>query len=791
MDKRKQLLILGQVQGVGFRPFVYTLAKKLLLSGFVKNTKDGVLIELQGSEVSIDKFRHSLFTELPPLAYILSLESVDVECLPLKKGEELDFAIIQSEESQTHQTLISPDFAHCNACTSEMLDREDARYLYPFINCTHCGPRFSITHSMPYDRKTTSMHCFELCQKCAEEYNNPLDRRFHAQPTACPLCGVQVWTSENQKDFNAIKSTIKKLHEGKIVAIKGLGGFHLACDAFNVDAINKIRSKKQRKHKALALMVASIEKAKEIAYIDEVEQALLLKQSRPIVICKRKECLPSILSPDTDTIGIMLPVSPLHELFFHAEHFEEENFKALVMTSANAKNEPICLSNREARVKLTDIADDFLFHNRDILVRVDDSVLFAYPKKLRNALEIKDKDLSENFVSIRRSRGFVPKFHELILSDEIKQKHHECQLSILSFGADLKNTACVTKAMKNNVHAFVGQHIGDCENAKNQEFLLESIAHLTKILAVNPEIIVCDAHPNAYSVNLAQEYASKNNKKIITLQHHRAHAFALAADNYENSPFNCIVLDGTGYGSDNTFWGGELFEVNPLKALAERKGFFEQVNQVANDKAVYSPFYMAQVFLHEIGIKDHYFKDDKDFEESAVKELCERKMGILTSSCGRLLDAIGVLLDCTKENNFNITYEGQVPIILENMQNYEYDNYDIFAPIYKDEMLLFPSLSIFKACYKMKLSSISYNDIARYAHLSMAHSLANWAFELSKMNGIKKVGLTGGVFLNRTLLTETVLALKEYGLEPMIHRNYSPSDASISLGQAYYASLCI
>ncbi len=809
MNKRVQLLISGQVQGVGFRPFVYTIASSLLLSGFVKNTKEGVLIELQGSEVSIEKFRQDLISGLPPLAYILSLESVDIECLPLKEGEKHNFAIIQSEESQTHQTLISPDFAHCDACKSEMLDQNDTRYLYPFINCTHCGPRFSITHSLPYDRKTTSMHCFELCPTCHEEYTNPLDRRFHAQPTACHICGVKVWAltnednEENKENFDAIKASIQKLHQGMILAIKGLGGFHLACDAFNVHAIQKLRQRKQRKHKALALMVQSIEKAKEIAYIDEEEEKLLQSQSRPIVVCKRKQILPNILSPDTDTIGMMLPVSPLHELFFNASHFGEKDFKALVMTSANAKGEPLCLSNREARAKLSHIADDFLFHNRDILVRVDDSVLFAYPQKLRENLKNAETEYSDtnaltsprskpSFISIRRSRGYVPSFLSLPLTQEKIDVHKENNHSILAFGADLKNTVCVTKYSKNSVQAFVGQHIGDCENLKNQEFQAESIAHLTKILAVKPDVIVCDEHPNAYTSLLANEYAKKHNTKIIKLQHHIAHAFALAADNNIDSPFISLVLDGTGYGLDSTFWGGELFSIDPQKGKAIRHGHFQKVHQVANDKAVYSPYYMGQVFLHALGIEDYFFKKAEDFEENAIKELCKKNIGIESSSCGRLLDAIGVLLDCTKEENFQITYEGQVPIILEKMQNLSYNHYDILKPISKVEneenMLLFPSLQLFANCYSMKQNNVPYADIARYAHLTLSHSLALWAYTISKKVGISKVGLSGGVFLNRTILTQTFLALQEYGLEVILHKEYSPSDASISLGQAYFAA---
>ncbi len=770
---RRKCVVVGQVQGVGFRPFVYTLAISLDLTGSVSNTREGVFIEIQGSENNIEKFKTRLFDELPPLAEILSYK--EEEC-PLVDDEKEFQIVITDSHGKGHSVRISPDVAHCEACKNEMLDKENKRYLYPFINCTHCGPRFSITHSMPYDRVTTSMSCFPLCEKCKEEYTNPLDRRFHAQPTACHICGVKIWTEEGFENFDAIKITLQKLHEGKILAIKGLGGFHLACDAMNIKAIENLRERKNRPSKAFAIMVKNIDKARDIAYIDEIEEELLTSRQRPIVICKRKEnILPDILSPDTKTIGIMLPSTPLHELFFNAEHFDEKNFEALVMTSGNPAGEPICLKNREARDKLADFVDGFLFHNRDILVRVDDSVLFAKPQHIR----IDEKD---SFVSIRRARGYVPTPVSLPIDFE---KPCSKKQNILAFGADLKNTCCITRTNEEKIEAIVGQHVGDMASIKNQDFLLETIEHLTKIYDVEPKVVVADAHPNAYSHLLAEEYASARNLPCITLQHHAAHAFALLADNSYANPCIVIVLDGTGYGLDNTMWGGELLYIDPQKGEWKRVGHFSKVFQPANDRAVENPWYMTQSYLQSIGLSYFIESVDKD-EQGIIYELCEKNMGIQTSSCGRLFDAVGVLLAC----NPIISYEGQVAMQLEAKQDENFNEFDMIDSYLDDNnILIFDNLKLFKNCVERKMNKQSDSEIARYFHLSLAHSLVDWARKACEIYGVNSVGMTGGVFLNKTLIREVSQELTNISIKPLLHKNFSPSDASLSLGQAFYGSL--
>ncbi len=775
MLKRKEFIVTGQVQGVGFRPFVYTLAQKFSLTGFVSNTREGVFIEVQGDEEVILHFSYALEHELPPLAQITKLEVSPKEII---KNETVFSIVMTESKGKGHNVLISPDVAHCEACKNEMLDKNDTtRYLYPFINCTHCGPRFSITHSMPYDRETTSMACFPLCKKCQEEYTNPLDRRFHAQPTACNTCGVEIWTEDNKKNFEALKATIEKLHAGKIVAIKGLGGFHLACDATNIEAINTLRQRKFRPHKALAIMVHTVEKAKEIAEINEVELELLQSRQRPIVLCKKKEnALPDILAPDTDRIGIMLPSSPLHELLFNSEHFgiNDENFKALIMTSGNPASEPICLKNREAAKKLSHIADAFLFHNRDILVRVDDSVLFAKDKEI---IHLDDNPLP--FTSIRRARGYVPSPLVLPTLENSKQNN-----SLLAFGADLKGTCCIIKQDTEKSEAFVGQHVGDIESLKNQEFLLETVEHLSKILDVEPDLVIADAHPNAYSRLMAEEFANAKNIPFTTLQHHAAHAFSLLADNSELEPSIVLVLDGTGYGLDNTIWGGELLYVEPRNAYWQRIGHFQQVLQVGNDMAVQKPFYMTMSFLHAVN-KSYTLENIDTFVQEAIQELCSRNMGINSSSCGRLFDAVGVLLGCNAE----ISYEGQVPVQLEAMQDFSAQDFDIFDAFTENNMSVFDSHSLFNACLQKKIEGKADAFIARYFHLSLAHSLAKWTLDAAKEYNVTKVGMSGGVFLNKTLSKEISLALLKRDIQPLLHKNYSPCDASLSLGQAFFASL--
>ncbi len=878
---RERYIAGGQVQGVGFRPFVYKLATFLELTGRVGNSEKGVLIEVQGTRECLDTFFSRFVSELPPMARLESLTRTIIDTI-----EEESFEIILTEHKGTgHSVLIGTDMAHCEDCRKEMLDKNDARYLYPFINCTNCGPRYSITHSLPYDRETTSMACFPLCESCAKEYSDPLDRRFHAQPTACHECGVEIWTESGRKGKVAFENTLSRLAKGKIVAIKGLGGFHLSCNAMNILAIKNLRKRKSRPNKAFAVMVANIDSARQFAYINEEEEQLLTCAKRPIVLCKKKpnSTLPNILAPDTETIGLMLPSSPLHELLFCGDHYYKPKFEALVMTSGNISGEPIALGNREAFNKLTGIADHFLFHNRDILVRVDDSVLFVKPKNVLE-LEEKNKTKKSNFISIRRARAFVPEPLDFLPFETFPK-------TILALGADLKATCAITKTIssannnnpdKKTTQVFVGQHIGNMENLQNQFFMQENIEHLKKLLAVEPDLIITDAHPNSfmrsYADDLAQmieekrlfENSTAALHKVLTeatyhgteaqshskapifrnsekhedtsesaksyfmekctrldMQHHAAHAYSLLADNTLYEKMCVLILDGTGYGLDGTMWGGEAIYINPELNEWNRIGHFTPSLQPANDMAVKRPWYMAESFLLNSSLdicQTSKFLTSLPFgatinlnDREAIRELCSQKIGIPTSSCGRLFDAIGVILGCEPQ----ISYEGQVPMQLEAMQNFNYNEYEIVEPIFEKNTILFDSHTLFNNCIKKLIAlrtnvccyeakpirhdydsriginkpEISpaayavYAKVARYFHLSLAHSLALWGECICKEHNVQKLGLTGGVMLNKTLLEEITKALQEKNITPIIHQNYSPSDASISLGQAYYAYL--
>ncbi len=778
---RKRYLLQGEVQGVGFRPFVYRLAHKYNIKGFISNTNVGIKIEAQASLNILDIFMHELQSNLPEMACINKISEETIQTI-----EDSSFIITQSEKDNVnHSILIGSDMAHCKECKEELFDPSSRHYLYPFINCTNCGPRYSIIHSLPYDRKKTTMAEFTMCEECAKEYNEPLDRRFHAQPTACPKCGVQVWT-DDYTNIEAIKICISKLNQGKILAIKGIGGFHLACNALDYNAIEELRKRKNRPHKALAIMVKDIEKAKEYVEIDKDIEDLLTSPRRPIVLCKKiKSSLPANINPDTNTIGIMLPSSPLHELLFH--EFENTiRLEALIMTSANTQNKPIAISNEEAMKMLDFIADFYLFHNRDILVRVDDSVLMPKVKEIRQLDTNKT-----NYISIRRARGFVPKALHFN-HDFINTKN------ILALGADLKSTSCLIKENS----AFVSQHIGNLQSLENQAFMLENIKHMQNILSIEAKDIIIDYHPNAHMRSFAEDYTKKHNSTLYKVQHHIAHAYALLADNAIFEPALVLTLDGSGYGLDNTMWGGELFLANPAHAKAKRIGRFNKVLQIAFDNAVKNTWYMTESYIYNSKnplakntdfLNSLPYLDSINIEEREnIKELCTQKVGLETSSCGRLFDAIACLCNCA----VSISYEGQAAMQLEAKQDNDYEFYEI-VDFEDNEISIFNSQQLFNNCLthfdklikQEKDIDIVSRKLSRYFHLSLAHSLALWLMKKADEYNIKKIGLTGGVFLNTTLLSLISNILDTNNYIPLVHQEYSPSDASISLGQAYY-TLC-
>ncbi len=762
---RRRLLVAGQVQGVGFRPFIYRLAVERGLLGHVGNTSSGVCIEIQGEASQIEAFLQALHHSLPPLAKLTSLSVTEMAL----QTEEKDFFIEHSEGSGGHTVLISPDTGLCEQCQKDMEDNRNRRHAYPFTNCTNCGPRYTITKSIPYDRATTSMHCFPLCATCQEEYDNPLDRRFHAQPNACPVCGPEVWTvpaihaveaqctdlagvllqqkqhcthqyipqqaqgqaqehsqekeqqqaqQQNQCHTGqaALAQVATALLAGSIVAIKGLGGFHLACSAFAVESIARLRERKQRPHKPLAIMVPHVSMAHALAHIHSEEEQLLTSIEKPIVLCKRKSALPNILAPDTDTIGLVLPYTPLHKaLFMHLQKMlPSECPLALVMTSGNAGGEPICLGNREALHRLSAFADLFLLHNRDILVRTDDSVCAAFTKDIPWQVHMPDSiaDLDADMLAkksvntqqrtavfFRRARGYVPRPTVLgglegqDFAEEVgtaqdptgtkgtcaqhnpkqgsfapqKSAKRKAFASVLGMGAELKNTVCLSR--KNM--AFVSQHIGDMHNLHTLAFQREVVAHLEMLLQVRPQAVVHDLHPNFLSTQAAQEYAAQRDIPCFALQHHYAHAYAVLAEHQSfaatGAPCLALALDGTGYGEDGTIWGGEVLYIDTENAVHQRMGRLSPFALMGGEQAIKDPWRLALTLAHGTTVQDWLCQEPLASVVQVpmlLEMLAKAFPAPMTSSVGRLFDAVSAGLGLCP----SISYEGQAAILLEHAQ---------------------------------------------------------------------------------------------------------------------------
>ncbi|MDR2800144.1 MAG: carbamoyltransferase HypF, partial [Desulfovibrio sp.] len=674
--RRLRLTVQGQVQGVGFRPFVFRLAKELGLSGFVRNESRGVLMEVQGKTSDLRGFSRRLETEAPPLAVLSALHCEEA---PLRPGEA-GFLILASHSGESHAVLVSPDTGTCPECLAEILDPGNRRFSYPFTNCTACGPRYSIIRSVPYDRPSTSMACFPLCPACRAEYENPGDRRFHAQPNACPECGPQIRlvhasgitapaATQSGKDAgDPLKTLAGLLLAGEIAAIKGLGGFHLACDAQNPTAVAELRRRKRRPHKPFAVMVPDLEEAERFARIGPAAEKLLLSPEKPIVICPllrdrtgNASALPSLISPDTEGVGLMLPNTPLH--FLLLRHFRELAHRGgkrarlpavLVMTSGNAPGSPLCLGNREAASGLAGLADVFLFHNRDILVRVDDSVL-----KARAGARA-----GEAPVFFRRARGYVPR----PLRFAPDGFSGPC---VLGAGADLKNTLCLTKG----ANAFVSQHIGDLEHFAAAAFHAEARDHLETLLRVKPELAVRDLHPDFQSSQAAEDFAAQRGIPLLSLQHHFSHAHAVLGEHGFYGKALVIALDGHGYGPDGTSWGGEILclDTADFRPREHRRlAHLSPLDLPGGDAAAREPWRIAHALLIRLGLTPGRrgafippWLPERAEEARMLPDMLARGLNCVSStSCGRLFDAVSALLGLCLET----TYEGQAATRLEEAQ---------------------------------------------------------------------------------------------------------------------------
>lgn len=764
---RRRLIVQGQVQGVGFRPCIFRLAEEFKLTGFVQNTPEGVVIEVQGQEIT-RSFREILEQTLPPLARITSLSEED---LPALEGES-GFRIIQSTSGQGHFVLISPEVATCHDCLTELFDEKDRRFLYPFINCTNCGPRFTITRSIPYDRPMTSMACFPLCPDCQAEYDNPRDRRFHAQPNACPICGPRVWLTDKtgqtlHEGPQALKHCARLLLEGRILAIKGLGGFHLVCNALDHTSVTTLRRRKNRWGKPLAVMVPNLETARMLARLSPAEEDLLSGRQRPIVLCRQRDAsgLSPEIAPDTHLIGIMLPYTPLHHVLLRQvqEMGSTDVPAALVMTSGNFSSEPIALGNREALNRLNQIADYFLLHNRDILIRCDDSVVRVHPESSQPEF-------------FRRARGFTPS--PVFLPEKGP--------SVLGVGPQLKSTICLTK----NDQAFVSQHIGDLENLETFSFFEETVRHLQDILQTTPELMVADLHPDYLSTRFALE---QTKLPVFQLQHHFAHIFAILAEHKQNEPILGLALDGTGLGTDQTLWGGEALVVDPITGEGQRLASFMPVRLPGGEAAIREPWRIAQSYLYSLGILEPSAKDWPwlaDFGPAmpVVTRMLEKNINSpKTTSCGRLFDAVAGLLGL----QMTISYEGQAAIVLEKSQTRSDTQFYPCPLDLSGDLARLDTLALFAAVHEDWQNHVPAGVISRRFHRGLIHGLAELASLLSQKTGLKSVGLSGGVMQNATFSLELPQALRNKGLTPLTHEQIPPNDSCISLGQALFGQMAL
>ncbi len=780
----------GIVQGVGFRPFVYNLAKALNLKGFVINSSKGVMIEIEGKESGA--FIDRLTGDAPPLSRIMSMETVSIPYQGYK-----DFEIRESRDEGSF-TLVSPDVSVCKDCFREMLDKQGRRYLYPFINCTNCGPRYTITKSVPYDRPNTTMSVFKLCPDCSREYHDPRDRRFHAQPNACPVCGPQVelkykiqntkYKIKNRKlkspnkIQNPIEETIRLLKQGAILAVKGLGGFHIACDATNKEAVEKLRLKKRKSNKPFALMCPNIETIRKFCEVSGEEEEALTSNRRPIVLLKKlPNNLPDAVSPDNPCIGFMLPYTPLHYLLFYYPCLSPipdpsslaPNFDALVMTSGNISEEPIVIDNDEAVSKLSDIAEAFLVHNRDIFMRVDDSVVRIQQfrdKWTRGHGDTEQKIISASISFIRRSRGYVPEPIRL----------HEDGPEVLGCGADMKNVFTLTKGS----FAIPSQHIGDMENYETLQFFEESLGNLKDVYRVNPVALIYDLHPMYLSTQWA---LSREGIKKIGIQHHYAHVGSIMAEKGLKDKIIGVAFDGTGYGTDGNLWGGE-FLIADIKGF-KRAGHLKNIPLPGGEGAVKEPWRIAVSYIKDCaGDKTGEYLESagfiKRYGEHKIKDILniidKRRFSPLSSGAGRLFDAVSALTGiCDKS-----TFEGEAAIALEAAARPDIaDGYPVYIQSGETMEVDF-SPALLRIIEDMQKGADK-GIISSKFHNSVVTAIIRVVERLSILYNLKDVALCGGVFQNMYLLERTVDGLLSKGMKVHIHDKVPTNDAGISLGQAY------
>jgi hydrogenase maturation protein HypF len=763
----QRIRVRGLVQGVGFRPSVWRLAGECGLSGEVWNDSQGVEMLVSGLPAQLDVFCRRLLEEAPPLARIDAIERHPCETPP----GGTDFQIRPSRSGEI-RTGVVPDAAICPACREEIDDPADRRYRYPFTNCTHCGPRLSIVERIPYDRANTSMRHFPMCPVCEAEYGDPAERRFHAQPNACPVCGPRIWLEDNEGEAwplpekqDAIHVASELLGQGRIVALKGVGGFHLACDAADEAAVSRLRARKGRYHKPFALMARDLEVIRRYCRVSQEESALLQSPAAPIVLLQRQEQQPlaQSVAPAQVSLGFMLPYTPLHHLLL------ADWERPLVMTSGNRIEEPQCIDNREAATRLQSLADLFLLHDREIINRVDDSVVRVMDRAPR---------------LLRRARGYAPA--PITLPEGFEEAP-----PLLALGGELKNTFCLLKQGQ----AILSQHLGDLENLIAYQDYLHNLALYRDLYDHHPACLVCDLHPNYRSTHYARELADASQLPLMAVQHHHAHIASVLADNgwpLHKGAVLGIALDGSGYGGDGTVWGGEILLAD--YSDYRRLGALRATPLPGGTQAILQPWRNSFSQLHislgwdrvEAGwgdVEGIRWLDRQPLE--TLKRMMEAGLNTpASSSCGRLFDAVAALLGICRES---ISYEGQAAIELEaaalaaagrGERGYRLE----ISP--REDLLLLDPAPIWPLMLDDLRAGTDKGEIARRFHQGLIDSLVRLALRLAQREGVETLALSGGVFQNRTLFEGVVTSLRKAGLDVLTHRQVPSNDGGLSLGQA-------
>lgn len=810
---RAVVQIAGNVQGVGFRPFLYRLATDHGLCGIVANSLSGVDLEIEGPRCAVEAFLTDIGRRHPPLATITELRHDFREPI----GHPA-FVIASSPGEGDRTALISPDVAVCSDCLDELFDPTDRRHLYPFINCTNCGPRFTIIADVPYDRPATSMACFAMCPACQAEYDDPANRRFHAQPNACPECGPHVWlvkstqdeqavglisnpseaesNSAGQSGYEAIDEAVRMLQQGAIVAVKGLGGFHLACDATNAHAVATLRHRKQREEKPFALMVPDLETLRQLCHLEVGAETVITSRARPITLLPRRgdTVIADAVAQGNNDLGLMLPYAPLHHLLLF-DKSRQPRFLALVMTSGNLSNEPIAIGNREALQRLRHVADAFLLHNRDILIRADDSVV----RQSVDNPPVQRSGVTENKTTvIRRSRGYVPA--PIYLDRDIGE--------VLAVGGHLKNTVAVSRGKT----VFLSQHIGDLENFEALEFLQQSIDHLQGILGIRPTVVAHDMHPDYLSTRYARQLESRERVRLVPVQHHHAHVAACMAEHGLDGPVIGVALDGTGYGPDGNVWGGEILIAD--YSSFQRVAHLREVPLPGNERATQQPWRMALSYL-DAAFGESLWSLPIPFVRQLDRPTAElllraARRGVnspLTSSCGRLFDAVAALVGLRQTN----TYEGQAAIELEMAMDRKDTSHVPLRGAYQmvrveeEKPTLLPEtdsvsgnsdcrsfvldqVPLIKAVVADIQAQIPLAVISRRFHQALTIALAGAVGRIAEHRGVSQVVLNGGCFQNGFLQHEVTTALEALELSVFSPRLVPPNDGGLALGQVMVAS---